>query len=342
MGIIPPNNQFTSIATLFKYKKQLGKGATGRVLLVEHKQQHKLFALKEMRRSENENHALFHSEVSILKQLQHENIVELHDVYMDADNYYICLEYCSGGTMLEKIICDGYFNEQMTANMIQSILMTVAFMHENNVAHSDLKLNNILYNKKKAELEKGELPELKIIDFGLSTQIQDEKNIYDEIQGSWHYFPPETFAGNRTGDQLKRGDIWSIGVITYLMLSAKLPFYGNSQREIMNCITKSQFKWPQNVELSEECRAFIKELLNPNCNQRINAQDALNHKWIVQMTTNNNNNLFLAKLTSKMEKFNELQRIILKAIVNDIHFIDMNQKEVSNLISTIDYIDKKW
>ena len=335
MSIIPPRNQCSSIATIFKYKKQLGKGATGRVLLVEHKEQHRLFALKEMRRSNKKNHTLFHSEVSILRNLKHENIVELYDVYMDAYNYYICLEYCSGGTMLERIISDTYFSEQMAANLIQTILRTLAFIHKNNVAHLDLKLNNIVFNKSKSELEKGELPKLKIIDFGLSELITDENNIYDEIHGSLHYFPPEIFGEGRTGDQLKRGDIWSIGVITYLILSGKLPFYGNSQREIINCIKKSQFKWPQNVELSEDCKSFIKELLNADCYKRIDAKSALKHKWIVRTATNDN--LMTDKLMKKLTKLNfknKLQRILLNSILSE-----MNEKEIGILISGMQDID---
>lgn len=218
MQLVPPQNQCISIGSIFKYKKVLGKGVSCRALLVEHNQTKKRYAFKEMTRANRKNSLLFVSEVDILRKLKHPHIVEFDDIYMDIHNYYIALEYCTGGTMLERIIDEGYFTERIGANYIRDILKTVSFMHSQNIAHLDLKLNNIVF--KDADNDSEGVSTLKVIDFGLSEHIKSDKQRFLEIHGSLHYFPPEIFKDEgRSGKQLKQGDMWrySLSLLLFVM-----------------------------------------------------------------------------------------------------------------------------
>merc|ERR1719361_909109 len=235
-----------------------------------------------MTRASRKNSLLFHSEVGILRRLRHPHIVEFDDIYMDIHNYYIALEYCTGGTVLERIISDGYFSERIGAIYIRNILQAVSTMHSQSIAHLDLKLNNIVFRDRESNGDG--LNVLKIIDFGLSELIKTPKQRFLEIHGSLHYFPPEIFRDEgRSGEQLMKGDVWSIGVIAYLMLSGKLPFFGHHQKEVIHAIKHSKFEWPKNVNLSADCKSFIKNALNPNWRQRIDAATALKHPWLREM-----------------------------------------------------------
>lgn len=149
---IPKDNKVDKIKELFKYKKKLGEGASGKVLLAEYKGNDpslkgKRVALKELHRKHRVNAQLFLREVVILESLKHENILELYGVYLDRSSYFIATAYYSGGEFFDRIIKIKKFSEKQALKYIKPILNAVNFMHEKAIVHRDLKPSNMVFDK---------------------------------------------------------------------------------------------------------------------------------------------------------------------------------------------------
>eukprot|EP01084_Bolivina_argentea_P172567 298948_1 len=142
LSFVPKENIISNgldINSIFEYMKQLGSGASCRVLKAKHKQNNKLYAIKELIKEHEINAQLFSEEVKLLRKLMHPNILRYYNCYMDNQCYYIATEFCDGGTMLDKIIKMKSFSEQKASQYIATILSAVNYMHNLNIVHRDLK-----------------------------------------------------------------------------------------------------------------------------------------------------------------------------------------------------------
>ena len=215
---IPKDNKVDKIKELFKYKKKLGEGASGKVLLAEYKGSDpalkgKRVALKELHRKHRVNAQLFLREVVILESLKHENILELYGVYLDRSSYFIATAYYSGGEFFDRIIKIKKFSEKQALKYIKPILKAVNFMHEKAIVHRDLKPSNMVFDKA------GKRGILKIIDFGTSEIVIDDDLYNAERVGTILYAPPE-WKKDRIGSHIKKG-ILMISVIMISILYIK-------------------------------------------------------------------------------------------------------------------------
>eukprot|EP01084_Bolivina_argentea_P172560 298929_1 len=143
LSFVPKENIIKNINTQFEYVQQLGKGASCRVYKAKHIEKNKLYAIKQLAKKHKINKQLFRKEVELLKKLHHPNILCYYDCYIDDKYYYIATEYCSGGTMLEKIIKMKSFSERKASQYIRTILLAVNYMHSLNIVHRDLKAQNM-------------------------------------------------------------------------------------------------------------------------------------------------------------------------------------------------------
>ncbi|XP_072984780.1 calcium/calmodulin-dependent serine/threonine-protein kinase 1-like isoform X2 [Typha latifolia] len=212
-------------------------------------------------------------EVRILSSLTgHKNLVQFYDAYEDEDNVYIVMELCEGGELLDRILARGgkYSEEDAKAVMVQ-ILSVVAFCHLQGVVHRDLKPENFLFTSK------DEKSTLKAIDFGLSDFVKPDERLND-IVGSAYYVAPEVLHRSYGTE----ADMWSIGVITYILLCGSRPFWARTESGIFRAVLKAEpsfeeAPWPS---LSAEAKDFVKQLLNKDYRKRITASQALSHPWI--------------------------------------------------------------
>ncbi|KAJ6997324.1 CDPK-related kinase 5-like [Populus alba x Populus x berolinensis] len=212
-------------------------------------------------------------EVKILRALTgHDNLVHFYDAYEDHDNVYIVMELCEGGELLDKILARGgkYAEDDAKAVMIQ-ILNVVAFFHLQGVVHRDLKPENFLFTSK------DENSQLKAIDFGLSDFVKPDERLND-IVGSAYYVAPEVLH-RCYGTE---ADVWSIGVIAYILLCGSRPFWARTESGIFRTVLKAdpsfdETPWPS---LSPEAKDFVKQLLNKDPRKRLTAAQALSHPWI--------------------------------------------------------------
>ncbi|KAL5706031.1 CDPK-related kinase 5 [Ranunculus cassubicifolius] len=212
-------------------------------------------------------------EVKILRALTgHANLVQFYDAYEDPENVYIVMELCEGGELLDRILSRGgkYSEDDAKAVMIQ-ILNVVAFCHLQGVVHRDLKPENFLFTSK------DENSQLKAIDFGLSDFVKPDERLND-IVGSAYYVAPEVLHRSYSTE----ADVWSIGVIAYILLCGSRPFWARTESGIFRAVLKADpsFDEPPWPSLSSEGKDFVKRLLNKDPRKRMTAAQALGHPWI--------------------------------------------------------------
>ncbi|CAL1410067.1 unnamed protein product [Linum trigynum] len=212
-------------------------------------------------------------EVKILKALAgHSNLVQFYDAFEDSDNVYIVMELCVGGELLDRILARGgkYPEDDAKAVMVQ-ILNVVSFCHLQGVVHRDLKPENFLYTSKE------ETSELKVIDFGLSDYVRPDERLND-IVGSAYYVAPEVLHRSYSTE----ADVWSIGVIAYILLCGSRPFWARTESGIFRSVLKADpnFDEASWASISPEAKDFVKRLLNKDPRRRMTATQALSHPWL--------------------------------------------------------------
>ncbi|KAL5659421.1 hypothetical protein ACJX0J_032584 [Zea mays] len=212
-------------------------------------------------------------EVKILKALAgNKNLVQFYDAYEDNDNVYIVMELCEGGELLDRILSRGgkYSEDDAKAVLVQ-ILNVVAFCHIQGVVHRDLKPENFLFTSKDDDSH------LKAIDFGLSDFVKPDERLND-IVGSAYYVAPEVLHRCYSTE----ADVWSIGVIAYILLCGSRPFWARTESGIFRSVLKAdpsynEAPWPS---LTPEAMDFVKRLLCKDPRRRMTAAQALSHPWI--------------------------------------------------------------
>uniref|UniRef100_A0A7N0UZ60 non-specific serine/threonine protein kinase n=2 Tax=Kalanchoe fedtschenkoi TaxID=63787 RepID=A0A7N0UZ60_KALFE len=212
-------------------------------------------------------------EVKILRGLTvHKNLVQFHDSYEDDDNVYLVMELCKGGELLDRILArGGKYSEEDAKEVMVQILSVVAFCHLQGVVHRDLKPENFLY------LSKDTNSPLKAIDFGLSDYVKPDERLND-IVGSAYYVAPEVLHRSYGTE----ADMWSIGVIAYILLCGSRPFWSRTETGIFRAVLKAdpsfdEGPWPN---LSPDALDFVKRLLNKDYRRRLTAAQALSHPWL--------------------------------------------------------------
>ena len=201
-----PPTCIPSIASRFSFVQQLGRGASCRVLQASDKTTSQQYALKEMAKSDPANMNLFWTEHHLLKLLSssksggHPNIIGYHGSFSTKQHYAISTTYCSGGTMLERIIKTSNFSEAQCTVFIKNVLHGLQYMHSLNVVHRDIKCQNLVFDRP------GDDGIVKIIDFGNSEIIDDPQQRDAKFCGTLHYLPPELLSSKpRTKGMLFKG-----------------------------------------------------------------------------------------------------------------------------------------
>lgn len=193
-------------------------------------------------------------EIDILKNLDHPNILRLYEVFEDKKYIYLVTEYCQGGELFDEIISRQRFNENDAATIVKQLLSAIAYCHQKKVCHRDLKPENILIDNK-------ETLQIKLIDFGTSQRFEDEEKM-ELVLGTAYYIAPEVLKGHY--DEMC--DIWSCGVITYILLSGEPPFPGGDDKEILKNVVMGKFGFTREVwkSRSKESKEFIQSMMKVN------------------------------------------------------------------------------
>jgi len=253
--------------------KKLGEGSYGSVSKGRNKSTGAVRAVKTISKAQMKNIERFKQEIAIMKMMDHPNIIKLHESFEDRRNIYLVMELCSGGELFDRIIEVGHFTEQQAAIVIQQIVRAVFYMHENHVCHRDLKPENFLFVSK----DTIERNLLKIIDFGLSCKFESGKVLTTKA-GTPYYVAPQVLMGRY--DELS--DMWSIGVIMFVLLCGYPPFFAETDADVLAKVRLGNFNFnPADWKnISEDAKDLIRKLLKMNPHDRYTAQQALTHTWI--------------------------------------------------------------
>ena len=169
-----------------------------------------------------------------------------------------------------------HFSEFEASKYIKTIIETIDYCHSLNISHRDLKPGNLIFDKQTSLLKSK--AKLKIIDFGVAIEMDDNDTNSDYV-GTLIYMPPEAVY-QRYGWEIKMGDMWSIGIIAYILVCGIPPFFANSQKNTVMAIMTQELDWPQGITLTKQCKSFINHLLCKDSKARYNTTDALKHEWL--------------------------------------------------------------
>lgn len=288
--------KFTNIE--YKYHVDphiIGNGMNGSVRECIHRDTGQRYAVKSIRKNNNNPSSIFKPgillrEIKLLQRLHHPSIIKPREVYEDAEYLHIITDLCTGGELFDKIIETGTrgFAEVEASRIVHQILTAVSYMHSRGVVHRDLKPENILFENN----NNGIHSPIKIVDFGLARRYGESSRSRGEeegepysyymttIVGTPYYIAPEVLQKKYD----KSCDLWSVGVISYILLCGYPPFNGATSREVHDSVKRGRYYFPAEdwCGTSIVARDFIRRLLQKDANKRMTAEQALDHPWLAR------------------------------------------------------------
>ena len=323
----------------YKKIKFLGEGSYASVYQVQNRYTGSICALKIIKKkyasSATEEKEIM-NEINILRMMDHPNILKIFEFYSSEKEFSIVTELCPLGELFDQIINKGPFDERHSAYILYQIVSAVNYCHKMHIVHRDLKPENILI----VNNDKDEYPFIKVCDFGTSKMF--EKGVAErKIVGSSYYIAPEVLNKNYN----EKCDIWSCGVIMYILLSQRPPFGGRDDYEIMETVKKGKYDLssPPFDTISENAKDLIKKMLTIDVNKRINAEEVLNHPWFKENQSKElfakvNNTNTIKDLISNLKRYKRtsvIQETALAYLVR--HFPHI--KDVVNACKLFNQID---
>ena len=254
---------------------ELGHGHYGQVFTGLHKETGRRDAIKVIPKKKVKNLDSLKNEIKIMQELSgHQYIITLYDVFEDHRNLYLAMELCEGGELFYQIQQAGSYHEGDAAVIMSQLLKALVHCHEHHICHRDLKPENFLLKAK------GDITQLKVIDFGLSRIFEEGQHMHSRA-GTPYYIAPEVLKR----DYGPECDMWSAGVMLYILLCGYPPFWGDNDEEIYESVRCGEFDyddpaWDKVSAGAGSARDLIESLLTLDTEARLTAKQALDHPWI--------------------------------------------------------------
>ncbi|EWM20832.1 myosin light chain kinase [Nannochloropsis gaditana] len=271
-GLVRPRKE--RIETHYCVGKKLGEGHTAVVRECVDRRDGKRYAMKIFTKAKL---ALLDvsgmlEEVSILWHLKHPNVIRFHDVLEDERHYYLVTEYMAGGELFDRITQKSTYTEKEARDLFKVLVSAIEYMHSMDVVHRDLKPENLLLADETDDVQ------IKIADFGYAVRVN--RNTLRSQCGTPCYVAPEILRREPYG---KPVDMWSIGVIIFILLAGYAPFYDEDHRRLFNKIKKAKFQFEEDTweNISVEAQDLISGLLCVDPAQRLTPSQALAHPWVM-------------------------------------------------------------
>lgn len=305
---------------LYSILEELGEGAYGRVIKVKNIKTNEIKAMKIIDKSQiNSEFDLeeIANEINILKTLDHPNILKVYEYYDYNNSIFIVNELIPNGDLFSLIKEKKSFNELLALRILQQMLSAVKFLHSENIVHGDIKPENIMidnfknvsFNNKRA-MDYDDIYgfEIKLIDFGTS-KIFNKSKVFNQLQGTAHYVAPEVILGAYH----KQCDLWSCGVVFYVMLSGNHPFSSDNddEEELYEKIKNDDinFSTKELKRISSESMELLKKLLEKDPIERLTSTKALNHIAFKKLENIKNQNKDLVTRTYSKQALKRLGTI---------------------------------
>ncbi|KAH0726642.1 calcium and calcium/calmodulin-dependent serine/threonine-protein kinase-like [Solanum tuberosum] len=322
----------TSLSDEYEVTDILGRGGFSVVRRGKNRRTNEVVAIKTLRRygavppekKENNNNnkssrvvpaliceTLLTNELLVMRKIvedvsPHPNVIHLYDVCDDSFGVHLILELCSGGELFDRIVGQARYNEAGAAAVVRQIAKGLEALHGANIVHRDLKPENCLF------LNKDENSPLKIMDFGLSS-FEDFANPVVGLFGSIDYVSPEALSRDKI---TTKTDIWSLGVILYILLSGYPPFFAPSNRQKQQMILNGQFSFDEKTwkNISSSAKQLISNLLKVDPNMRPTAQQIVEDAWVRGELAKEEE--MDAEIVSRLQSFNALRKFRAAAMAS--------------------------
>lgn len=336
----------------YKKLELLGKGTNGSVYRVQNKITKTYGAMKVISKSNDSFYCLekrkeeeLLNEINILQAMDHINIIKILEIYNNNESFNIVTELCGGGDLMKEAMNKGPFKEPFVAYIMYQIFSALIYCHSQGIIHRDIKLENIFI----FDRNRNNYPRIKIGDFGSAKMIDmsgsngnNNLSMKEKI-GSYYSMAPEVLRQNYN----EKCDLWSCGVIMYVLLTGHIPFNGKNQEEICQNILLANYDLSGKAfsKVSEPCIDLLRKLLMVNANKRLSAIEALNQKFFLVHKTKDeyndiNNFIYVNKLVNNLKSYRRksvLQEVALRFLVHNFH----QSKNIINACKLFNQIDKE-
>jgi len=261
-----------NILEFYVNEAKLGTGAFGSAYRVACRQSGVQRAAKAIAVHRVKDPSKFEEEINVARQLDHPNVVRLYETFRDATHIYLVMELCTGGELFDRIMkgAPDAFAERRATPYVRQMLAALSYLHSKNFVHRDVKPENFLLQSPSPESS------LKLIDFGMARSFVPGEDMTTK-GGTPYYVAPEVLRGRYD----ERIDVWSVGVITYILLCGYPPFNGKSDREVIKRVKVGSFGFlPEDWQnVSQEAKDYTSWLLTIDRQERPSAQAALSRAW---------------------------------------------------------------
>jgi len=269
--------QEEEIFKYYEFKEKLGTGSFATVKRAIRKSDGKQFAIKVIKKAKlnSEELAVVHDEVSIMHKISHENCVHLYEMFDTAKKIYMVLELLTGGELFDRIVSKGSYSEKEASDVIRSVTSAISYLHSIGIVHRDLKPENLIYQN-----ERSDSP-IKITDFGLAKFRGGKGQQYMTTAcGTPGYVAPEVLKNEPYGKEV---DMWSLGVILYILLCGFPPFYHESTQQLYKQIKRGEYDFPEPywTNISDSAKDLVRGLLTVDPKKRLTGEQVLKHPWVV-------------------------------------------------------------
>jgi len=288
--------------------KELGSGHFAKVKLGQHVKTGKQCAVKIIKKLSGSKAILLKTEVDILKKVNHPYIVKCYDVIDDekSNKLYLFMELMSGGELFDRIVDKGHFTENDAVVTTIKLVDAINYLHSLGIAHRDLKPENMLMT------DQTPYAEVKITDFGLSKFFDEQSAVMQTPCGTPGYIAPEVLRMKGYG---KECDVWSLGVIIYILLCGFPPFYADNDAQLYEKIKRGEYEFlrPYWDPISENAKDLIRRMLTVDPKRRITCTDALQHPWLKDEAT---------KLSHEIETVRNLREESKRKVKAAVHAVE--------------------
>jgi len=269
------------IHTYYDIGKVIGKGNFAVVKEAKRKSDGKKFAVKIVKKGNlaAADLELLQVERDIMTKVNHPNCVKLLETFESPKKLYMVMELLTGGELFDRVVAKGNYNEREAAEVTKSVAGALSYIHSIDVVHRDLKPENLLYLTREPDSP------IKVTDFGLAKIRSSNHLLLHTACGTPSYVAPEVLRTEVEGTGYGREcDLWSLGVILYILLCGFPPFYHENTRELYKQIKKGQFDFPDPfwTEISKEAKDLVRKLLTVDPVKRYTADQVLSHPWIAE------------------------------------------------------------
>ncbi|XP_039066001.1 calcium-dependent protein kinase 26-like isoform X1 [Hibiscus syriacus] len=269
-------NQTANLRDQYILGEQLGWGQFGVIRLCSDKLTREVLACKSISKDRlvtSDDAQSVKLEIEIMTRLSgHPNVVDLKAVYEDEDHVHLVMELCAGGELFHRLEKYGRFPEVDAGVLFRHLMQVILYCHEIGIVHRDLKPENILLATKASSSP------IKLADFGLATYIESAGKCLHGTVGSPFYIAPEVLVGGYN----QAADIWSAGVILYILLSGTPPFWGKTKSRIFDAVRAADLQFPSDPwhHISDSAKNLVRGMLTTDPSQRLTALQVLDHSWM--------------------------------------------------------------